>query len=58
MSNTHQKDLEELKEKVDLVLNDLKSTDIEETMDNFIIIWNNNTLNVSTLENAMQYLEE
>lgn len=56
--NSHQKDLEELKEKVDLVLNNLRSTNIEKAMDNFIIIWNDNTLNVPTLENAIQYLEE
>ncbi len=57
MSNIYKNELQELKEQTDLVWNRIKETGIENIMDDFISVWNNNCLNISSLENAKQYFK-
>ena len=46
----------ELTKEVESTLFKLKSSGIEKTIDNFTVVWNNNSLNIVTLSNAKQYL--
>ena len=46
----------ELTKEVESTLSKLKSSGIEKTIDNFTVVWNNNSLNIVTLSNAKQYL--
>lgn len=57
MLNINESELQELKEQTDLVWNRIKETGIENIMDDFISVWNNNRLNIASLENAKQYFK-
>lgn len=47
---------QELTKEVESTLSKLKASGIENTMDKFTVVWNNNSLNIATLSNAKQYL--
>lgn len=56
MAKVQANTIKELTKEVESTLSKLKSSGIEKTIDNFTVVWNNNSLNIVTLSNAKQYL--
>ena len=56
MAKVRANTFKELTKEVESTLSKLKSSGIENTMDKFTVVWNNNSLNIATLSNAKQYL--
>lgn len=56
MAKVRANTFKELTKEVESTLSKLKSSGIEKTIDNFTVVWNNNSLNIVTLSNAKQYL--
>ena len=56
MAKVQANTFKELTKEVESTLFKLKSSGIEKTIDNFTVVWNNNSLNIVTLSNAKQYL--
>lgn len=56
MAKVRANTFKELTKEVESTLFKLKSSGIEKTIDNFTVVWNNNSLNIVTLSNAKQYL--
>lgn len=56
MAKVQANTFKELTKEVESTLSKLKSSGIEKTIDNFTVVWNNNSLNIVTLSNAKQYL--
>ncbi len=56
MAKVQANTFKELTKEVESTLSKLKSSGIEKTIDNFAVVWNNNSLNIVTLSNAKQYL--
>ena len=57
MAKVQANTFKELTKEVESTLSKLKSSGIEKTIDNFTVVWNNNSLNIVTLSNAKQYLD-
>lgn len=56
MAKVQANTFKELTKEVESTLSKLKSSGIEKTIDNFTVVWNNNSPNIVTLSNAKQYL--